>query len=82
MTRQPVPHITPPASLRREDAARYCGCSATHFDGLVRQAIMPLPRDLAGVKVWLRSELDDALLGLMPIGGEKRDNSFDGLFGL
>ncbi len=36
----------------------------THFDKLVIDGLMPAPRIAAGVKIWLRSELEYALLEL------------------
>ncbi|WP_198672381.1 helix-turn-helix transcriptional regulator [Pseudogemmobacter bohemicus] len=80
------PHITPPGSLRREDAARYCGCSPAHFDKLVREGIMPEARNLGGVKVWLREELEQAMYALPVFGRAPGDagggNSCDAAFGL
>lgn len=58
--------ITDPTGMRRIDAASHCGVSPSHFDKLVRKGVMPSPRDLEGVKVWLRPELDNALFGLAP----------------
>ncbi len=63
-------HICPPAALRRPHAAAYVGCSAGYFDGLVSAGIMPRPRTLNGIKVWLRYELDEALMTAPFEGGE------------
>lgn len=75
-------HITPPASLRRTDAARYCGISPSHFDRVVRESVMPAPHSMLGTKVWLRRELDDALFSLAVIGEEMEGNSCDAAFGM
>lgn len=50
-----------PGGLRRGMAAAYFGCSASHFDKLVRDGIAPAGRVAGGVTVWLKSELDLAL---------------------
>lgn len=71
---------TAPTGLRRVDAALHCGVSAGHFDRMVKEGVMPPPRDQLGVKVWLRQELDDALFGLPVIGEEGGGNSCDALF--
>lgn len=71
---------TEPTGLRRVDAASHCGVSAGHFDRMVKDGFLPPPRDLSGVKVWLRQELDDALFNLSPIGDEIGGNSCDALF--
>ena len=52
-----------PEGMRRAQAATHVGISATHFDKLVDDGLMPAPR-IAGVKIWLRSELEYALLEL------------------
>jgi predicted DNA-binding transcriptional regulator AlpA len=56
---------TIPTGLRRNDAASHCGVSPSFFDRLVSERVLPQPRRL-GVKVlvWMRQELDDALLSL------------------
>lgn len=57
-----IDHICPPGALRRAHAAAYVGCSVVHFDKLVSADIMPQPRIIGSVRVWLRCELDEALL--------------------
>ncbi len=78
----PDPPITPPCSLRRGHAAVHCGVSPTHFDRMVREGVLPSPRDLKGIKVWLRAELDDALFALPEIGTDGGGNTCDAAFGL
>ena len=58
--------ITDPTGMKRTDAALHCGVSPGHFDKLVREGLMPSPRHLSGVDVWLRQELDDVLFGIAP----------------
>ncbi|WP_339949052.1 hypothetical protein [uncultured Albimonas sp.] len=70
-----------PTGLRRLQAARHCGVSASTFDDMVRSGILPPARVLRGtLKVWLRHELDDALFALPP-DGDEGDNACDALFG-
>ncbi|WP_064692000.1 helix-turn-helix transcriptional regulator [Rhizobium aegyptiacum] len=47
-----------PRGLRREDAARYIGVSPSLFDRLRKDGKVPEPRDLFGLMVWDRSDLD------------------------
>lgn len=62
---------TIPTGLRRDDAALHCGVSPSFFDKLVAKGILPPPRKLgAKVKVWVRQELDMALMSLPPGDGE------------
>ena len=62
---------TVPTGLRRADAAMHCGVSPSYFDELVEKRILPRPRKLGdNVKVWVRQELDLALMSLPPDEGE------------
>lgn len=54
--------VCTPFALRRPHAAAHVGCSVGHFDKLVDAGTMPRPRIMDGVKVWLRPELEEALL--------------------
>lgn len=47
-----------PRGLRRVDAARYLGISATHFDKQVRAGIIPASHQMFGVNLWDRAALD------------------------
>lgn len=47
-----------PRALRRAAAARYIGVSPRTFDKLRRERRVPLPKDLFGVTVWDRDDLD------------------------
>ncbi len=68
--------------LRRASAAIHCGVSAGHFDCMVKEGVLPAPRDQGGVKTWLRQELDEALFSLPTIGDEGGGNTCDEAFGL
>lgn len=81
MSKAPLPFT--PGALQRIRAAQYVDVSPGHFDKLVREGLMPAPRDNGGVKVWLREELDAALYALPPkepAGGSSCDVAF-GIFG-
>lgn len=58
---RPEPH-----GLRREMAAAYVGLSASVFDRAVRDGDMPAPAEIAGIKVWSRRKLEEALDGGPP----------------
>jgi hypothetical protein len=75
-------HFTLPMGLRRVAAAAYCGVSPGHFDRMVKEGVMPAPRDQSGVKTWLRNELEEALYALPIMGNEGGGNSCDEAFGL
>lgn len=47
-----------PRGLRREDAAAYLGISASHFDRQRQAGAIPPPRDMFGVMIWDRHDLD------------------------
>jgi predicted DNA-binding transcriptional regulator AlpA len=74
---------TIPTGLRRNAAASHCGISPSFFDQLVSERVLPQPRRLGvKVRVWVRQELDDALLSL-PVeqGDEAFNNPCDRLLG-
>lgn len=66
---RPDPLAYAPAALRREPAARFLGISANYLKRLVRQGVMPAPRILGDVEVFLTSDLILALESL-PRSGE------------
>ncbi|MBM3553914.1 MAG: XRE family transcriptional regulator [Alphaproteobacteria bacterium] len=47
-----------PRLLRRERAAAYLDMSATSFEKLVKEGVLPAPKKLHSFKVWDRDELD------------------------
>lgn len=70
-----------PTAFRKVDAALHCGISAGYFDRMVSEGKLPIGRHLGdGVKVWIRSELDDALMAL-PLDSEAITNPCDELLG-
>jgi|MGYP000209281520 hypothetical protein len=67
-----------PSGLRRVQASLFVGLSATHFDKLVANGLMPTPRLAGGVKLWLRSELEFSLLELeQDKGGHNSCGEYD-----
>lgn len=71
--------VTDPTGLKRVHAAAHCGVSPGHFDRMVREGILPSPRHLGGVQIWLRQELDAALFALVEkqlVGGTSCDAAF------
>ncbi len=73
---------TEPTGLKRQDAAAHCGVSPGHFDRMVKDGVLPAPRALGGVNVWLRQELDAALFAIEPATQRGGDTSCDAAFGL
>lgn len=55
-----LPDSLPPIGVNREQAAAYIGISATSFDRLVYEGIMPDARILRGRLVWDVAEIADA----------------------
>jgi predicted DNA-binding transcriptional regulator AlpA len=56
----PLAHIrpVPRRGLSRDEAAMYCGISATMFDRLVADGRMPAPFRIDGRKVWDVRKID------------------------
>jgi len=50
-----------PQALRREEAAAHCGVSPSKFDDWVARGILPKPKRVDGVVIWIRDWLDAAL---------------------
>jgi len=47
-----------PRGLRRVDAARYLGISPSHFDAQRKAGNIPAPKQMLGVVLWDRNDLD------------------------
>lgn len=73
---------TVPTGLRRKDAAAHCGVSPGHFDRMIKDGVLPAPRALGGVNLWLRQELDDALFSISPGDTPGGGTSCDAVFKL
>ena len=57
-----------PQGLKLLAAAEYVGVSNNTLTKMVRQGLMPPPRCFGARRLWIRAELDAALLAL-PIAG-------------
>ncbi len=63
---EPISSIRPtdyllPRGLRRTDAARYVGISASTFDEWVKREVLPRPKRQGGVVLWDRLALDSSM---------------------
>jgi hypothetical protein len=65
-----------PRGLRRADAARYLGISASHFDKQREEGAIPPPLRMFGVMLWDRHALD-TLFGDKPAAANDNDNPWD-----
>ena len=75
-TARPMANITP-RLLRRERAAVYLDVSATKFDQLVKDGLVPPPKVLERMKVWDRADLDAAADQLPYADATPPDTSWD-----
>ena len=73
MTNKPLPGW--PRLLRRQMAPEYIGVKPTKFDELVDKGIIPPAKQLDGIDVWDRYELDTAVDALPR--NRKSDNPWD-----
>jgi hypothetical protein len=55
-----------PRGLRRAEAARYLGISPSHFDKQRAAGAIPAPRQMLGVELYDRLELDSLFDGKAP----------------
>jgi hypothetical protein len=65
-----------PRGLRRGDAARYLGISPHHFDKQRAAGAIPAPRNILGVVLWDRYDLDKIFDG-KPEAGANDNNPWD-----
>lgn len=56
----PLPPSLPPRGLRRVQAAEYIGVSASTFDKMVAEGLMPKPKRYGDRVIWDRFALDEA----------------------
>ena len=72
----PLSHLrpVPRRGLSREEAAMYCGISATLFDRLVLDGRMPGPCRIDGRKVWDIRAIDMAFDDLARENGAQRSS--------
>ena len=68
------PPAVQPRGLRRVDAARYLGISATHFDKQVKAGAVPPPVERFGVNLWDRVALDAIFEAEKPLNENEWDS--------
>lgn len=66
-----------PRLLRRERAAIYLDISASTFDKLVKDGLLPAPKRLHSMKLWDRQDLDHAADHLPHDDGPRASASSD-----
>lgn len=77
-----MPNKIKPNAMRRSDAADFCGISVSQFGKMIRNGTMPKARDAGGAKIWLRSELEDALTALALDGEKDEECDNNKVFGI
>lgn len=65
-----------PRGLRRAQAAQYLGISPSHFDKQRAQGAIPAPRQMLGVEIYDRLDLD-RLFGDHPMVAANDNNPWD-----
>ena len=76
-----MPTKIKPNAMRKSDAANFCGISVSQFGKMIRNGTMPKARDAGGAKIWLRTELEDALTALA-LDGEQDECDTNKVFGI
>ena len=77
-----MPTRIKPNAMKRSDAADFCGISVSQFGTMIRNGTMPKARDAAGAKIWLRTELEDALTALSLDGERDEECDTNKVFGI
>ena len=77
-----MPNKIKPNAMRKSDAANFCGISVSQFGKMIRNGTMPKARDAAGAKIWLRTELEDALTALALDGERDEECDTNKVFGI
>lgn len=77
-----MPTRIKPNAMKRSDAADFCGISVSQFGKMIRNGTMPKARDAGGAKIWLRSELEDALTALALDGEKDEECDTNKVFGI
>ena len=76
-----MPTKIKPNAMKRSDAADFCGISVSQFGKMIKLGTMPKARDAGGAKIWLRTELEDALAALA-LDGENDECDNNKVFGI
>ena len=77
-----MPTRIKPNAMKKADAADFCGISVSQFGKMIKLGTMPTARNAGGAKIWLRTELEDALTALALDGERETDGCADQAFGL
>jgi len=77
-----MPTRIKPNAMRKSDAADFCGISVSQFGKMIRNGTMPKARDAGGAKIWLRTELEDALAALALDGEKDEECDNNKVFGI
>jgi len=77
-----MPTKIKPNAMKRSDAADFCGISISQFGKMIRNGTMPKARDAGGAKIWLRTELEDALTALTLDGEKDEECDTNKVFGI
>ena len=77
-----MPTRIKPNAMKRSDAADFCGISVSQFGKMIRNGTMPKARDAGGAKIWLRTELEDALTALALDGEKDEECDNNKVFGI
>jgi len=77
-----MPNKIKPNAMKKADAADFCGISVSQFGKMIRNGTMPKARDAGGAKIWLRSELEDALTALALDGERDEECDNNKVFGI
>ena len=77
-----MPTRIKPNAMKRSDAAGFCGISVSQFGKMIRNGTMPKARDAGGAKIWLRTELEDALTALALDGEKDEECDNNKVFGI
>jgi len=77
-----MPTKIKPNAMKRSDAADFCGISVSQFGKMIRNGTMPTARNAGGAKIWLRTELEDALTALALDGEKDEECDTNKVFGI
>ncbi len=59
-----LPISCPPRGLSRVQAANYVGVGTTKFDEMIKDGLMPKPKQVDGRNIWDRLGLDESFTAL------------------
>ena len=71
-----------PNAMRKSDAANFCGISVSQFGKMIKLGTMPKARDAGAAKIWLRTELEDALTAVALDGEKDEECDNNKVFGI